>query len=509
MNLTKTIKSTITNRKELLDKNRNNFLILELENGESILVFAEYWTNPEAKNPEFWQDKSVRQKDKQISEKLYSQWINLNLVFFNIGVGVLAGMLATFYLTSDKAEKREAGEGIDDYALIQDFLYLTYREILQKENKILFKEKFQAWEGGPFLESVYRQMKDNFQEHESLDCLFEEFTNAISQELEAKPFVAELSQNLKLACREELEELLKMDHFHLIKSRYIKEKIENLVDNPYLDYNKICQIPLGQQPRLYGNLQKLKHTDYYLFKALILDPNHLIYNENNFAKLKKLTCLFSEHYIDIYNIEIPLPRSSFQLTKIQNIALSSARKNNKKKYQLMNYQKIKDSYVFHLTIAVLIGIVLADLTTKLVHMSEGRIELGSLGNLIKKYRQTRNPLNEQLNLNHETKQSEPSGLMKMVGQSLPFLPLLFEQFTGQKIPQMGGTMFEIQMTLQQILVNQQAFNQRLTMLENNATQQFTNLTQQVQSIKSVRLTHDRERKQIDYNLQQENESNKY
>ncbi|KLL03639.1 MAG: hypothetical protein MRERV_36c023 [Mycoplasmataceae bacterium RV_VA103A] len=39
MNLTRNIKSTITNRKELLDKNRNNFLILELENGESILVF--------------------------------------------------------------------------------------------------------------------------------------------------------------------------------------------------------------------------------------------------------------------------------------------------------------------------------------------------------------------------------------------------------------------------------------------------------------------------------------
>jgi len=40
MNLTRTIKSTITLRKELLDKNRNNYLILELGNGESILVFS-------------------------------------------------------------------------------------------------------------------------------------------------------------------------------------------------------------------------------------------------------------------------------------------------------------------------------------------------------------------------------------------------------------------------------------------------------------------------------------
>jgi hypothetical protein len=38
--MTKTIKSTINNRKELLDKNRQNYLILELDNGESILVFS-------------------------------------------------------------------------------------------------------------------------------------------------------------------------------------------------------------------------------------------------------------------------------------------------------------------------------------------------------------------------------------------------------------------------------------------------------------------------------------
>jgi len=40
MNLTRNIKSTITNRKELLDKNRNNYLILELDNNESIFVFG-------------------------------------------------------------------------------------------------------------------------------------------------------------------------------------------------------------------------------------------------------------------------------------------------------------------------------------------------------------------------------------------------------------------------------------------------------------------------------------
>jgi hypothetical protein len=108
--------------------------------------------------------------------------------------------------------------------------------------------------------------------------------------------------------------------------------------------------------------------------------------------------------------------------------------------------------------------------------------------------------------NNQTQPQEPSGLMKMVGQSLPFLPLLFEQFTGQKVPQISGTMAEIQMALQQVIASQQAIMQRLTNLENNATNQFTNLVQQVQSIKSIRLTHDRERKQIEFN-QDQNQSN--
>src|SRR6185437_4164413 len=106
--------------------------------------------------------------------------------------------------------------------------------------------------------------------------------------------------------------------------------------------------------------------------------------------------------------------------------------------------------------------------------------------------------------NNQAQPQEPSGIMKMVGQSLPFLPLLFEQFTGQKVPQITGTMAEIQMALSQVIASQQAIMQRLTALENNATNQFTNL---VQSIKSIRLTHQKETKAIDYHLNQENQSN--
>ncbi len=131
-----------------------------------------------------------------------------------------------------------------------------------------------------------------------IHCLHDKeikFTNAVNLEIDAKNFISELFQNLKLTCQEaELEELLERDHFHLLHNPYTKKKIEKLVDNPYLEYNKLCQIPLTQEFRLYGNLKKIKHTTLYLFKTLILDPNHLIYNEQKFNQLKNLTCLFSE-----------------------------------------------------------------------------------------------------------------------------------------------------------------------------------------------------------------------
>jgi hypothetical protein len=90
------------------------------------------------------------------------------------------------------------------------------------------------------------------------------------------------------------------------------------------------------------------------------------------------------------------------------------------------------------------------------------------------------------------------------------LPTLLEQFTGQKMTANNSSNPETQLVLsqvlalqQQIITSQQALSQRLAQLENNASQQFTNLVQQVQSIKSVRLTHQTETKAIDYNLQPE------
>ena len=40
MNSTRNIKATINQKKELLDRNQKNYLILELDNGESVFVFS-------------------------------------------------------------------------------------------------------------------------------------------------------------------------------------------------------------------------------------------------------------------------------------------------------------------------------------------------------------------------------------------------------------------------------------------------------------------------------------
>jgi len=104
--------------------------------------------------------------------------------------------------------------------------------------------------------------------------------------------------------------------------------------------------------------------------------------------------------------------------------------------------------------------------------------------------------------NNQTPSKSNSNLLTIIGQLLPLSPFAFEQFTGQKVPHMSGTMAEIQMALiqinsnlQTVVNNQQQLTQRINQLETNATQQLTNLTNQ---FKSLRLTHTKEQKQIEY-----------
>jgi hypothetical protein len=107
-----------------------------------------------------------------------------------------------------------------------------------------------------------------------------------------------------------------------------------------------------------------------------------------------------------------------------------------------------------------------------------------------------------------TSKEKPSGLLNTLGQLLPLAPFVYEQVTGQKVPQMTGTIAEMQLALTSIqtalatvVQNQQELAQRLIALESTAQSQLTNLTQQFQSL---RLTHTREKKEIEYNPVPEN-----
>jgi uncharacterized phage-associated protein len=88
-------------------------------------------------------------------------------------------------------------KGIQDYRLMQDLIYLTYREVLKKENKVLFKEKFQAWDGGPMLESVYRQMDHHFEEHGQIDYLFDKVEDLTNKEV--KPYLTKTYRDYQTA----------------------------------------------------------------------------------------------------------------------------------------------------------------------------------------------------------------------------------------------------------------------------------------------------------------------
>jgi len=57
---------------------------------------------------------------------------------------------------------------------------------------------------------------------------------------------------------------------------------------------------------------------------------------------------------------------------------------------------------------------------------------------------------------------------------------------------------QVQFSLSQVLTNQQQLWTKLESLENNASQQLTHLASQVQSIQSLRLTHSKEHKALEF-----------
>jgi len=117
---------------------------------------------------------------------------------------------------------------------------------------------------------------------------------------------------------------------------------------------------------------------------------------------------------------------------------------------------------------------------------------------------------ENLETLNDTSQSPENkgGLLNSLGSFVPFLPVMFEQWTGQKLPLMTGTFGEMHQgitqlnaNLQVVINNQNKIWQKLTNLENNASQKLVNLTNKIDKISTVKLTHETERKQIEYGSQ--------
>ena len=65
------------------------------------------------------------------------------------------------------------GKGIETNSIMQNLLYLSYLEILKKENTLLFEEEFQAWRAGPTLHSVFYAMHDYFEKKKTYEGLFD------------------------------------------------------------------------------------------------------------------------------------------------------------------------------------------------------------------------------------------------------------------------------------------------------------------------------------------------
>ena len=108
-----------------------------------------------------------------------------------------------------------------------------------------------------------------------------------------------------------------------------------------------------------------------------------------------------------------------------------------------------------------------------------------------------NNQNQQQNQEIE-KNNQNNFLMAILGQSLP---TLWEKFTGQKIAMNGVEMSQnlgaIQAQLQALTNQQNKIWQKLINLENNAQQKFFGLTNKLDKLSGLKLTHERERKQIE------------
>jgi len=123
------------------------------------------------------------------------------------------------------------------------------------------------------------------------------------------------------------------------------------------------------------------------------------------------------------------------------------------------------------------------------------------------FNQTNTQFTEQPSQTQANQSTSLISLPPALMQVIPWIPFALEAMTGQKIPQIGGTMGEIQASLQQIqlsqqqlLTNQQQLFTKLTSLETNASQQLTSLNQQLTNTNnSFRLLATETKKSLEFN----------
>ena len=138
----------------------------------------------------------------------------------------------------------------------------------------------------------------------AVDCIHtEDFTNAVKKE-EIKLIFANFLQIVQFCGENDWEEFQEeIEHCHEVRQDYTKNRIGKLIgwnkkDIAELERKRVWQIPLGEEARLFGILEKNKPTkNNSLFRFLLFDPNHKTYRKsgkNVLSSLKDLVCLFSE-----------------------------------------------------------------------------------------------------------------------------------------------------------------------------------------------------------------------
>lgn len=139
----------------------------------------------------------------------------------------------------------------------------------------------------------------------SVECIHAgDFTNAI-EKAEVKSIFANFLRIIQLCSESDWEEFQReIEHCHEVKQDYLKTRIGKLMGWNKKEINElerklVWQIPIGEEARLFGILEKNKPTkNNNLFITLLFDPNHKTYRKsgkNTLASLKGLVCLFSQN----------------------------------------------------------------------------------------------------------------------------------------------------------------------------------------------------------------------